>query len=179
MSVGLVLEGGGMRGAYTGGFLETMLSEEIVFPYVIGVSAGALTAVSYISGQRGRNYRTFAEFATTPQYASIANLAKTGSLFNFDYMLKELPAKELPLDSDTFFESPQRLVIAVTNMETGRPEFYEKDRIKDDEEMLLLRATSSLPLVAKPVFFDDKIFMDGGCFLSDSDRALYRGRKRL
>lgn len=163
MSTGLVLEGGGMRGAYTGGFLETMLSENIVFPYVIGVSAGALTAISYISKQPKRNYLTFAEYATTSQYASIANLARTGSLFNFDYMFGDLAKKDLPLDYKTFFENEQRLVIAVTNLETGCAEYYEKNDIKDDDELLILRATASLPLVSRPVCYDGKIFMDGGC----------------
>ena len=39
--LGLVLEGGGMRGAYTSGVLGAFMDENIKFPYVIGVSAGA------------------------------------------------------------------------------------------------------------------------------------------
>lgn len=38
---GLVLEGGGMRGVYTAGVLEYFLEQDLSFPYVIGVSAGA------------------------------------------------------------------------------------------------------------------------------------------
>ena len=53
--VGLVLEGGAMRGVYTCGVLEYFLEKELFFNYIIGVSAGACNAVSYISGQKGRN----------------------------------------------------------------------------------------------------------------------------
>lgn len=53
MPVGLVLEGGGMRGAYTAGVLEAFTDRQIAFPYVIGVSAGALNATAFVSGQPG------------------------------------------------------------------------------------------------------------------------------
>ena len=43
MKVGLVLEGGGMRGFYTMGALDYLMEQGILFDYVIGVSAGAVT----------------------------------------------------------------------------------------------------------------------------------------
>ena len=43
---GLVLEGGGMRGIYTAGVLDVFLDEGLEFDGVIGVSAGAMDAVS-------------------------------------------------------------------------------------------------------------------------------------
>lgn len=47
-NTGLVLEGGGMRGVYTGGILEYFMEQDLYFPYVIGVSAGAChAAVSF------------------------------------------------------------------------------------------------------------------------------------
>ena len=59
MSVGLVLEGGGTRGAYTSGVLDVFNENQIVFPVVYGISAGACNALSYISGQVGRNSAFF------------------------------------------------------------------------------------------------------------------------
>lgn len=53
--VGLVLEGGGLRGVYTAGVLDAFLEQNIKIPYVIGVSAGACNAVSYLSNQKGRS----------------------------------------------------------------------------------------------------------------------------
>lgn len=47
-NTGLVLEGGGMRGVYTGGILEYFMEQDLYFPYVIGVSAGACHAASYL-----------------------------------------------------------------------------------------------------------------------------------
>lgn len=42
-NTGLVLEGGGMRGVYTGGILEYFMEQDLYFPYVIGVSAWCLS----------------------------------------------------------------------------------------------------------------------------------------
>jgi len=52
MSVGLVLEGGGTRGAYTSGVLDVFSENEIQFRNIYGVSAGACNALSYISGNQ-------------------------------------------------------------------------------------------------------------------------------
>ena len=49
--VGLVLEGGGFRGIFTAGVLDTFLENNLLFPYAVGVSAGAAYSVSYASRQ--------------------------------------------------------------------------------------------------------------------------------
>jgi len=57
MTVGMVLEGGGMRGLYTAGALDRMLDEEIKVNGMVTVSAGALFGINYASQQRGRALR--------------------------------------------------------------------------------------------------------------------------
>ena len=54
MKVGLVLEGGAMRGLYTAGVIDTFLKEKIDVDTIIGVSAGALFGMNYKSKQIGR-----------------------------------------------------------------------------------------------------------------------------
>ena len=44
MTVGLVLEGGGMRGMFTAGVLDALMEKNIQIDKIIGVSAGALFA---------------------------------------------------------------------------------------------------------------------------------------
>ena len=56
--VGLVLEGGGMRGVFTCGVLDYMMDHGVEFPYAVGVSAGACNGLSYMSRQRGRMVTT-------------------------------------------------------------------------------------------------------------------------
>ncbi|HFE9371078.1 TPA: patatin-like phospholipase family protein, partial [Streptococcus agalactiae] len=45
LSVGLVLEGGGMRGLYTAGVLDAFLDAGIKIDGIVSVSAGALFGV--------------------------------------------------------------------------------------------------------------------------------------
>ena len=52
MKIGLVLEGGGLRGMYTIGVLDKFMDENITFDYVVGVSAGACNGVSFVSKQK-------------------------------------------------------------------------------------------------------------------------------
>jgi len=58
----IVLEGGGLRGAFTSGVLEYFLEKGLNFDRVIGVSAGACTGASYQSKQKGRNIKVNVEY---------------------------------------------------------------------------------------------------------------------
>ena len=44
---GLVLEGGGMRGAFTAGALAWLNDNQITFDYGVGISSGAIYLCSY------------------------------------------------------------------------------------------------------------------------------------
>lgn len=157
---GLVLEGGGMRGAYTTGVLDFFLKNDINFSYIAGVSAGACQAVSYIAGQYGRGYRTYAGFADKKQYLSISNLLKTGSVFGMEYIFNEIPKKLDRFDYDAFFASPVRFAVGTADCLTGRPVYYYKDEL--DSDLTPLRASSSLPVVSRIVNFRGRQLLDGG-----------------
>ena len=58
-SIGLILEGGGMRGAFTAGVLDYFLEKGLFFSHVYGVSAGACQACSYLCRQPGRGIRVW------------------------------------------------------------------------------------------------------------------------
>ena len=66
--IGLVVEGGGMKCAYSAGILDAFLDEGISFPYCIGVSAGSGNLASYLAGQKGRNLRFFTDHIHSPEY---------------------------------------------------------------------------------------------------------------
>lgn len=62
---GLVLEGGGVRGIFTAGVLDVFLENGVTFDGLIGVSAGAIHGCSYLSGQKGRSIRYYADMWRT------------------------------------------------------------------------------------------------------------------
>lgn len=158
---GLVLEGGGMRGVYTAGILEFLLDQELFFPYVIGVSAGACNAASYLSKQKGRNKRVTIGYASDPRYISWRNYFKNRQFFGMDFIFDELPKRHVPYDFDMFQQNPAEFVVGTTDCLTGEPVYFKKQDYGEDL-LTVLRASSSLPFLAPEILFKDKILLDGG-----------------
>jgi predicted patatin/cPLA2 family phospholipase len=178
--VGLVLEGGGMRSAYTAGVLDAFLDAGVDIPYVVGVSAGATAGADYVAGQRERNYRVFVEFVADPRYAGFANLLRERSWFGMRFLFETLPDELAPFDYEAFRRSARTLVVAVTECATGRPEYYCH---RDHEPRWFLRtvarASSSLPVLSPPVEIEGRRYLDGG--VSDPipiDRSISDGHRR-
>lgn len=160
MSVGLILEGGGTRGVYTAGVLDALIDNKIFVNDVYGVSAGACNSLSYISKQRGRNYKIFDEYIRDPRYLSINSYLKTGSFFGLDFIFNELSRELIPFDYYEFFKSHTRLTIGTTDCITGKPLYFTKQDL--DEDFIPVKASSSLPLVSPIVNFRDYKLLDGG-----------------
>jgi len=158
--VGLVLEGGGMRGLFTAGVLDFFLEKNMIFSYVIGVSAGACNAASYISLQKGRNKIINTAFVDDWRYMSLRSLFKSGSLFGMDFLFDEIPHQKVPFDYETFYSSPVVFRIGVTDCLTGKPLYFDKNDL--DESLTVLRASSSIPLVSPIIRFKGYALLDGG-----------------
>ena len=163
----LVLEGGGLRGVFSAGVLDYFLDNQLDFPYIIGVSAGACNAFSYISKQRNRTLKIFTDFAHDKRYASFSNLLNTGNIFGMDFIFEDIQDKLLPFDYDTFINSKQELVIGATNLSNGEAVYFNKSDYPDNIKHLshATRASSSLPFVSQIVKFEGYELLDGG--LSD------------
>ena len=59
---GLILEGGTFRPIFSSGVMDALLDHDLMFDYVIGVSAGITDGFSYVSRQRGRNLEVARRF---------------------------------------------------------------------------------------------------------------------
>ena len=164
MSIGLVLEGGAMRGLYTAGVLDVFLDNNIKVDGIIGVSAGVLFGVNYVSKQKGRAIRYNKKFAKDKRYMGIRSLITTGNIINKDFAYYEIPTKLDIFDEETFEKSNTDFWATVTNIETGEAEYIKLE--KPIDQMEVLRATSAMPLVSKIVEWDNKKYLDGG--VSDS-----------
>lgn len=163
-NVGLVLEGGGMRGLYTCGVLEFFMEKDLYFNYIIGVSAGACNAVSYIARQKGRNKKVNLQFTKDWRYMSFRNLLLKKSFFGMDFIFEEIPRKYVPFDFETFHKATCRFLVGTTDCNTGKPVYLNKEDLT--EGFYALRATSSLPFISPIVDFKGYELLDGG--ISDS-----------
>ncbi|MBF8969953.1 MULTISPECIES: patatin family protein [unclassified Streptococcus] len=164
MKVGLVLEGGGMRGLYTAGVLDAFLDAGIKVDGLVSVSAGALFGVNFLSGQRGRALRYNKRFIRDKNYISLLSWLKTGNMVNREMAYYKIPMELDIFDQEAFAKSGVPFYVTVTNLETGQAEYPKIDHVFD--QMEYLRASSALPLVSKIVEIDGKKYLDGG--LTDS-----------
>jgi predicted patatin/cPLA2 family phospholipase len=177
-NIGLVLEGGGLRGVYTSGILQYFMEKELYFPYVIGVSMGACNAANYLSRQIERNKIVNISFVNDSRYLSYFRLITRGELFGMDFIFDTIPNTLVPFDYKTFNESKIKCVTTATNCITGEAEYYEKHELGSDY-FKMLQASSSLPFISRPVEYKGKILMDGG--MSDSipiRKSIADGNKR-
>ncbi len=161
---GLILEGGGMKGAYTTGVLDFFLDKGIEFSSVYGVSAGAVHMCSYLSKQKERSINIWLKYGADKRYCSFWSLLFTGDLFNVKTCYDLVPNKWAPFDHETYEKYQGKAYAVVTNIETGKPEYLLVDECR--EGIQKVRASASLPLVSRNVRIGDKLYLDGGC--SDS-----------
>lgn len=157
---GLVLEGGGMRGLFTCGVLDSLLDNTIHLDYLIGVSAGATNGSSYASRQKERTRVITRRFIRDHRYMGYRNLLKERSYFGMDFMFDAIPKKLVPFDFERFYKEPARFRVGVTDCVTGRCRYYDKEDL--DSRLTLLRATCSLPLISPIVQFKGVPLLDGG-----------------
>ncbi len=160
---GIVLEGGTFRPVFSAGVMDALLSENILLPYCIGVSAGISNGFSYISKQPQRNLEIMQKYRNDKRYMSRSNLRKYKSVFGLDFVFDEIPNKLIPFDKETFFSYEGKCLVGVTNVETGQPEY--KDAMEADDKFTMLRATCALPMFFPAIEMDGNKYYDGG--LSD------------
>ncbi len=159
--VGLILEGGGSRGVFTAGVLQYLMEQNIYIPYVMGVSSGACNGSSYISRQLDRNRKVNIDYVQHPDYLSLKNLFTKKQLFGMDFLFETLMNELEPFDYPTFQKAKEEFVVVATDCITGTPVYYYKSKYAQ-EMMTLIRASSSLPLIAPAVSFENRELLDGG-----------------
>ena len=190
MKIGLVLEGGAMRGMYTAGVLDVFLDNNIKVDGIIGVSAGALFGINYCTRQKGRVLRYNKKFIKDKNYMGFYSLLTTGNIMNKEFCFNKLiyeldpfasydiPLKYDKLDIDEFNKSDVCFFVTVTNVETGKAEYIKIDDVVSQTE--LFRATGAMPFVSEIVEYDGKKFLDGA--LADSiplDKCIEMGYDKI
>ncbi len=165
--IGIIVEGGGMKCAYSAGVLDRFLDDDITFDYALGVSAGSANLASFLAGQRERNRRYYTQHLKDPDYFGIRSFLKTGNTFNLHYIYSTLSNSDGkdPLDYETLAKNPTDFRIVATDAQTGRPHYFHKSQMKKDDYRIIM-ASCALPVVCRPQVVNGRKYFDGG--VSDS-----------
>ena len=158
---GLILEGGGLRGVFTCGVLDSLMDRGIRFPYTIGVSAGACNGLSYLSRQRGRAKYSNIDLLEKHRYIGLKHLILKGNIMDFDLLFEEFPNRILPYDYAAYASTEERYEMVTTDCLTGRACYWE-EKHSPERIIEIVRASSSLPFVCPIACVDGRPMLDGG-----------------
>ena len=136
-----------------------MMKNDINFSSVVGVSAGALSAIGYVSGQIGWGARIDLTYRHDKNYCGIGALKRDRGIAGFSYLFDDI-LKELPLDEERLMDPMRRLAVTATNLNSGKITYFEKGKC---DLFRAVQASATLPYVSRPVMIDGEPYLDGGC----------------
>jgi predicted patatin/cPLA2 family phospholipase len=158
--VGLVLQGGGMRGIYTSGVLDFFMEQALFPEYVIAVSAGACNAMGYLARDKGLGRYMYTEHLHDIRYLSWRNFLRHGNFLGMDFIFEEIPRRIRPFRFTDFFQAKERLIVGATDCETGESVYFSKD--EGESFLTAIRASCSIPLLSGVVQHQGLRLLDGG-----------------
>lgn len=163
MKFGIIDVGGGLRGIYGAGVLDRCMEKGVQFDCCIGVSAGSANMSSYVAGQHGRNKPFYLDYSFRREYMSVNNLVYKHSYLDLDYVYSALSNAdgENPLDYPAVMASPAELVVVAADAHTGKPVYFTKDALRQDDYRILM-ASCCIPVIDRPYYIDGVPYYDGG-----------------
>ena len=162
MKTGRVLEGGALRAIFSSGVCDGLLEGNVMPDYLVGVSAGISYGVSYLSRQPRRNLEVVTTYAPDHRYMGMNNLADKNnrSYFGLKFAYDTIPNELIPFDYDAFAAYPGQVEAVVTNLNTGKADYFEVAR--RERNNLLLQATCAMPLMFPIYHINGQPYLDGG-----------------
>jgi predicted patatin/cPLA2 family phospholipase len=156
----LVVEGGGMRGAYAAGALAGLHATQPWFDATYASSSGACSA-AYLTAEQPAGVEIWARHLHGQRLLRLANLARGRPLLDLDYLVDEVFARRVPLDLAALRRARAPLWVTLTRARDGGVEYRDLRRV--DDPLLHLRATAALPIAhPRPVAIEGEEFVDGG-----------------
>ena len=163
--IALVVEGGGMRGAVSGGMALALdeLGLAGAFDAAYGSSAGTLNAMWLVSGRLRDGIPTWVDPTLVGELISRRRALRRRPVVDVRGLIDERYERLSPGLFAAVLGSETELHPIATDIDTGEPVDLH-DQIEDERTLrLALRASATLPLLAgPPVELDGRRFIDAG-----------------
>lgn len=151
MKIGLVLSGGGARGAAHLGVLKFLEEKNIQVDYLSGTSAGAIAGAFFAAGyEAGR----IAELLKKVNFFSLMRPAFSSAGFFKTEKINSIYSKYLP---QTFEELRIPLWISAIDVERGCIHYFQTGELYKP-----IIASGCLPMFFEPISIGKGLYMDGG-----------------
>jgi predicted patatin/cPLA2 family phospholipase len=145
--LGLVVEGGGLRGICTGGGLVALerLGYTRLFDAVYGTSAGAMNGAYFLAGQAAVGIRIYYEDMVRRE---IVNPLRLWRIFDIDRLFARAITAGKPLDLRAVLASPSRLRVALLDATAGAGLLVDSHALAGPDELLaVLKASTAIPVL--------------------------------
>ncbi len=152
INIGLALSGGGARGIAHIGVIKALEEHDIQCNILAGTSVGAIVGALYAAGYGPEEMLGLFKQANIFRLFTFTIPDKGFTKLTY---LKDQLARYI--EEDSFEKLHKKLFIALTNLNTGQTEFRSSGPLFD-----VVTASSSIPLVFKPVEIDGHHYVDGG-----------------
>jgi len=152
--LGLALGSGGFRGFAHIGVIRSLVKNGIRIDYLSGSSIGAWVAAYYALFKDVEQLKKDITENPKDNFLMLLDPAASGGLISgskfYNYLKKNLQNK-------TFADTQLSLKILTTDLISGAPHVFSRGELA-----LAVRASTSIPILFKPVLFEDKLLVDGG-----------------
>jgi len=160
----LILEGGGMRGIFPTGVLQSF-ADRNYYPWklVIGSSAGALTGAAYTARQIYLARDAFFTRLLTGKFIHLSNILNTDKhILDLDWMIETIVQGFDPLNTGRLKKEIPVIITATKVNDNRLPETVYLSSKKDDV-ITALKATAAIPYLYRGfVHYNDMRLLDGG-----------------
>ena len=158
--IGLVLEGGGVRGAYTAGCLAWLYDNNIHFDYSAGISSGAVYLSCFLMGQPQIAKNMSTKYACDPNMTGVGAMIHCGHYVDYEMIFEKYLRGVEHMSCQPLIDANPDMEVGAYDLEKGETVWF---RPKDmDPELVLLRATCALPVAAETVEYKGRKLLDGG-----------------
>lgn len=157
---GLVLEGGGMRGAYTAGALCWLNDHGIMFDYNVGISSGAVCLACYLINDTKTPYKMVVEYIGTDENVGLKAFLSEGHYVAYKHLFHDDLIEKEHFSVEPFKDIQVEGEVGAYSLEEGKTVFFDVKNV--DPELDLLRGACALPIASAIVEIDGKQYLDGG-----------------
>ncbi len=151
-TIGLCIEGGGMRGVVSAGMVSAVEQLGLLFAFdrVYGASAGAMNGAYLLAGQAAYGTTIYYENINNRSFIDFSRPLRGKPIVDVDFVAEHVMVHEKPLDCDAVLRSPIPLSILASNADTGH--HVVVDASSPDALRRALRAGATMPVVAGPPY---------------------------
>jgi predicted patatin/cPLA2 family phospholipase len=159
--LGLVVEGGAMRGVYTSGSLLALhlMGYCAAFDDLYGSSGGAVNGAHFLSGVGHTKVATYYRWLASSKFINPWRLSR---MVDIDYFVDEVLTSLEKVEVELVGKARTELWVSVVNEQTAEVEIRNARR-EGVPLLLLLKAAVAIPVVySRSIAIDENTYLDAG-----------------